>query len=262
VSTPDYDLALASVAGRIGNDPAAWARVHTPDLAALQDLLGKGEPLADIPSVLSRGQGNTLVAVDGPFGRASMLSESLLMAYADGLPLDTLAGGRLTEQRLLDVQGPHALDLDMQLRAPYIGKVTESYLAQRLLRTLQGRPDAIGAGKSAVVAVIGHDGTLEELGGLLDLHWLLSGYQQDQVPPGGALRFEVWRRGSDGREVIRLSFTGQTLAQLRNREPLSVERPPLTAPVFIPGCSEAGPAYDCPLDLFSKRVTEAVGSKS
>jgi len=258
-ATPDYDLALAAVAGRIGNDPAAWARVHRPDLAALQDLLGKGrEALADVPPLLNRGQGTLLVSIDGPFVRASTLSESLLMAYADGAPLDALAGGRLTERRLLDVQGPHALDLDMQLRAPYIGQVTESHLAKRLLATLQGRPDGVGEGRSAVVALIGHDGTLEELGGLLDLHWLLSGYQPDQVPPGGALRFEVWRRNSDGRDVIRLSFTGQSLSQLRDREKLSPERPPLTAPVFIPGCSEAGAAYDCPLDLFAVRVAAAI----
>jgi 4-phytase/acid phosphatase len=108
------------------------------------------------------------------------------------------------------------------------------------------------------VAVIGHDGTLVELGSLLDLHWLLPGYQPDQVPPGGALRFELWRRGGDGHEVVRLSFTAQSLAQLRNRQPLNRDRPPVTVPVFIPGCSESGPAYDCPLDRFAARVGEAI----
>ena len=250
VAHPDYDLALAAVAGRVGNDPAAWAQAHRADLQALQDLLGGDVKLSDTPSVLARGQDSDLVHVEGPFTRASTLSESLLMAYADGLPVDAVTGGRLTEERLRDAQAAHALDLDMQLRAPYVGKVTASYLAARLLATLQGRPDSIGGGKSAVVALIGHDGTLVELGSLLDLHWLLPGYQPDQVPPGGAMRFELWRRGADGREVIRLSFTGQSLSQLRNRLPLSVENPPLSVPVFIPSCSEARPAYDCPLDRF------------
>jgi len=251
---PDYDLALAALGGRVGNDPAAWARVHQGDLQALQDLLGGSGKLADTPSVLSRGSDSDLVHVEGPFTRASTLSESLLMAYADGLPLEETTAGRLTEQRLADAQAPHALDLDMQLRAPYVGTVTASYLANRLLATLRGQSDGIGGGKSAVTAVIGHDGTLVELGSLLDLHWLLPGYQPDQVPPGGAMRFELWRRGMDGREVIRLSFTAQSLSQLRNREPLSAAHPPLSVPVFIPGCSEAGPTYDCPLDLLAKRV--------
>lgn len=258
IAHPDYDLALAAVAGRIGNDAAAWARSHRGDLQALQDLIGgKGEPLAAVPSLLSRGEGGTLVRVEGPFVRASTISESLLMAYADGLSM-----GGLTEDRLLDAQAAHALDLDMQLQAPYIGQVTASHLAVRLAATLQGTPDGIGGGKSPVVAIVGHDGTLLELGSLLDLHWLLPRYQPDQVPPGGALRFELWRRAADGREVIRLSFTAQSLAQLRGRLPLGTGNPPPTVPVFIPGCSESGPAYDCPLDRFVKRVNEAIDPAS
>jgi 4-phytase/acid phosphatase len=245
VAHPDYDLALAAVAGRVGNDAEAWARVHRGDLQALQDLIGnRGEPLAAVPSVLSRGEGNTLVRVEGPFVRASAISESLLMAYADGLSFPGV-----TEQRLIDAQAAHVLDLDMQLRAPYIARVTASYLARHLAATLQGTSGL----KSPVVAIIGHDGTLLELAGLLDLHWLLPGYQPDQVPPGGALRFEVWKR-RDGREAIRLSFTAQSLAQLRNRLTLSPDHPPPTVPVFIPGCSDSSPAYDCPLDLFQARV--------
>jgi 4-phytase/acid phosphatase len=257
IAHPDYPLALAAVAGRVGNDPAAWARVHRADLLALQDLLGGAGKLTDQPSVLSLGKDSDLVHVEGPFTRASTLSESLLMAYADGLDLDRTTGGRLTEERLADSQAAHALDLDMQLRAPYIGRVTASHLASHLFATLEGRPDGIGGGGHVMVAVMGHDGTILELASLLDLHWLLPGYQPDQVPPGGALRFELWRRG-DGREVLRLSFTAQSLSQLRNRLPLDRDRPPLTVPVFIPGCSEAGPAYDCPLDRFAARLGETV----
>jgi len=264
IVVPDYDLALAAVAGRVGNDAAAWARVYRADLMALQTLLlgpGKGEALVDAPVALARGQGATLVRVEGPFSRASSLSESLLMLYADGVPLDQLAGGRLTEDRLFESQAAHALDLDMQLRAPYIARITASHLANRLLATLAGGPGRLGDAKSRIVAMVGHDGNIEELAGLLDLRWLLPGYQPDQVPPGGALRFELWRRARDGREVVRLSFTGQSLAQLRNREKLSAERPPLTVPVFIPGCSEAEPAYDCSLDRLEKRVAEATESE-
>lgn len=249
VSHPDYDLALAAVAGRIGNDPEAWARVHRADLQALQDLIGtKGEPLAAVPPLLGRGEGSDLVKLEGPFVRASTISESLLMAYADGLAL-----ANVTEQRLIDAQAAHMLDLDLQLRASYIGKVTASYLARQLVATLSGSREGIDGGKSRVVALIGHDGTVLELASLLDLHWLLPGYQPEQVPPGGALRFELWKRG-DGRHVVRLSFTAQSLAQLRGKLPLTAENPPLTVPVFIPGCSEAGPAYDCPLDLFQARI--------
>jgi 4-phytase / acid phosphatase len=39
---------------------------------------------------------------------------------------------------------------------------------------------------------------------------------------------------------------------MHERIPLGPDEPPLSAPVFIPDCSEAGPAYDCPLDGFQR----------
>ena len=268
VAAPDYGLALAAVAGRIGNDPVAWAQSHRADVVALQDLLrggGSGAALTDVPPVLGIGGGTALVRLDGPQARASSLSESLLMAYADGLPLDRLAGGRLTEARLTEVQAAHALDFDLRARTPYLARVAASYLAARLMSTIDGRADGIGGGRNPVVLVVGHDGTIEALGGLLDLHWLLQGYQPDQVPPGGALRFELWRRAGDGREVVRVLFTAQSLAQLRGRLPLGPDDPPYSAPVFIPGCSEAGSDYDCPVErlrvLVESRIEPAFAGR-
>jgi 4-phytase/acid phosphatase len=47
---------------------------------------------------------------------------------------------------------------------------------------------------------------------------------------------------------------------MREATPLTQTKPPLAAPVFIPGCSTATPAFDCPLDRFETLVSQALAS--
>ena len=97
-----------------------------------------------------------------------------------------------------------------------------------------------------------------QLGGLLDIDWVLPGYQQNQAVPGGALVFEVWKRGSDGVHVLRLRYVAQSLRQLREASPLTEAAPPLSAPIFVPGCSDASPAFECPIERFTSMVEALV----
>ncbi|MCF5939437.1 histidine-type phosphatase, partial [Xanthomonas perforans] len=58
--------------------------------------------------------------------------------------------------------------------------------------------------------------------------------------------------------VLRLRYTAQSLTQLRERVPLTLQAPPPSAAIFIPGCSTATPAYDCPLPQFARIVQAAL----
>jgi 4-phytase/acid phosphatase len=71
------------------------------------------------------------------------------------------------------------------------------------------------------------------------------------------LVFERWRR-ADGQRVIRLRYTAQSLAQLRERRTLTLQAPPPSAPVFIPGCSSATPGYDCALPTLAALIGAAI----
>ncbi|TWB09523.1 4-phytase/acid phosphatase [Nitrospirillum amazonense] len=262
----DPDLSLAAVRGRIG-DAAAWTAAHADTVEALQRLLLNCAPadcraqvqpggrlagrrlLTDMPSVLGRGQGEDWLKLQSPLATASGLTESLIMAYADGAPLASLLGGRVNADALNRAGAAHAADLDARLRTPYIARVGAGPLAQHLVDLLAGDGPAVSV-------LVGHDGTLLLLAGLLRLDWVLPGYQPDQVPPGSALVLERWRR-ADGQTVIRARFTAQSLDQLRALTPLTEAQPPLSAPVFIPGCSQAAPAMDCPLERFRQVVADA-----
>jgi 4-phytase / acid phosphatase len=226
--------------------------------------VGSGKQrIADKALTLS---GDSLPAFTGPEALSSGITESLLMAWADGLDFEKLGWKGLNEEVLLRVFSLHQAEMDIRLHTPYIAQFKCSHLATRLLATLEegtelkSRYAPLGNAEPMVV-IVGHDGTLATLAGLLRIHWTAQGYQPDQVAPGGALIFERWRRDSDGRQVIRLRYTVQTLAQLREVRPLTAKNPPISAPIFIPGGSEAGPGFDCPLDRFDALVEGLIDPK-
>ncbi len=276
VVVADADLARAAVAGRAGGDLVAWSASHRDAIERLDALLmqcpvgpcppspGKRRILDAKPGFVD---GEDLASLSGPEAFASGVTESLLMAWADGQDFAGQGWRGLDEDALTRVFALHQAEFDLRLRTPYVARTLGGHLARRILATLEagvepvraGQGDAIGPPDARIVFVAGHDGTLAVLGGLLRMEWTLPGYQPNQIEPGGALVFERWRR-ADGVRVIRARFTGQSLRQLREATPLSRAVPPLATPVFIPGCSTATPAFDCPLDRFEAVVSQALAS--
>jgi 4-phytase/acid phosphatase len=268
VVAPDAALARAAVAGRVGGDLTAWSASHRTEAERLDALLmqcqagpcppapGKRRILEAHPDFV---EGEDLVSLSGPEAFASGVTESLLMAWADGRDFEGLGWRGLNEDTLTRVFSLHQAEFDLRLRTPYVAKALAGPLALRILATLEDRPTAIGPPGARIVVVVGHDGTLAALGGLLRMDWAVPGYQPNQIGPGGALVFERWRR-ADGSRVVRVRYTGQSLGQLRERRPLSLAAPPLSAPIFIPGCSQAAKAFDCPLAGFRRLAKHAANS--
>lgn len=264
----------AALAGRIGGDARAWNAAQRAAVDSLQALLlqcdrrpcpadaAPGKRRLDaVPAALS-DPARGIPGIEGPVAAASGISESLLMAWADGADFAALGWRDLDDTAVIEASLPHQAEFALRLRSPDIARMASSQIAARLAATLlQGSeldwPYAPIGNDAALTVVSGHDGTLTLLAGLLDLHWQLPGYLSDQVPPGGALVFERWRL-ADGRRVIRARYTAQSLAQLRERRPLRLEAPPLSSPLFIPGCSTASARYDCPLDDFARVMNQAI----
>ncbi|CTP82319.1 phosphoanhydride phosphohydrolase [Xanthomonas translucens pv. arrhenatheri] len=271
-------LMRAAIAGRIGGDAAAWNAAQRDAIDTLQQLLlqcaqrpcpadaGAGKQRLDAVAARMGDTDDGIPGIEGPAAAASGISESLLMGWADGQDFATLGWQGLDEASLLRAFAPHQAEFALRLRAPAVARMAASPLAARVLATLQqGSGNANGSathvapigGAARLVVLSGHDGTLTLLAGMLDLHWQLPGYQPDQTVPGGALVFERWRR-ADGQRVIRLRYTAQSLAQLRERRTLTLQAPPPSAPVFIPGCSSATPGYDCALPTLATLIGAAI----
>ncbi|WP_115527287.1 MULTISPECIES: histidine-type phosphatase [Xanthomonas] len=275
------ELMRAAIAGRVGGDVAGWNAAQHDAIDTLQQLLlqcaqrpcptqaGAGKRRLDAVPARMGDAHDGIAGVEGPAPAASGISESLLMGWADGQDFAALGWQGLDEASLLRAFAPHQSEFALRLRAPTVARMASSPLAARLLATLQQGSDSnrsaythaadatpIG-GDARLVVLSGHDGTLTLLAGMLDLHWQLPGYQPDQTVPGGALVFERWRR-ADGQRVIRVRYTAQTLSQLRERRALTAQAPPPSSPVFIPGCSNATPEYDCPLPTLATLIDAAI----
>jgi 4-phytase/acid phosphatase len=271
VGHPDRDRAVAAVLGRMGGDPANVIQALQPAFAALhQVLFGDGGVPAgkswvlDLPSVVRPGELDHTVSISGSLETAKNLTEALLLEYAEGMPLREVGWGRLSPQTLTQLMQLHSLYFNLGDATFYPAQVQASNLASHILATIDqaatGRtaPGAFGTPDHKLVVVVAHDTNIVNLGGLLGLGWWLPGTQLNPVLPGGALIFELRQRHRDAQFVVRTYYVSQTLEQMRQLTPLTLENPPPTAPIFIPGCSEPGPGFDAPLNRFEELLHRVI----
>jgi 4-phytase/acid phosphatase len=277
VGRPDHGLAVASIAGRIGGNPEALTDAYRPQLEDLQRILlgcPAGTPcpaqghaaaklLLDIPASLDSGKGDHLAELKGPLNTASTITENFLLEYADGLPMDQVGWGRVDPATLKQLLDLHTAASDLTRRSSYLATAQASNLLAHILKTMEqavaGKavPGALGKPGDRAVVLVGHDTNLANLAGMLDIDWLLDG-RRDDTPPGGALVFELWRRPNDAGYQVRVSYTAQTLEQMRGLSPLTLGNPPAKAEVFLPRCGSGEVGYPCDWAGFSRVATRAI----
>jgi 4-phytase/acid phosphatase len=250
---PDAALAVAAIAGRIGNDPANITTAYRQQIDYLDHILatcGTALPgkqprtsLFDVPSSLTTGTGDHLADLKGPLYTSSTLSENLLLEYTQGMEPSMVGWGCVQKKELESLLQLHAAAVDFTQRTP----VTAGAQAANLLSAIDLSLEQAASGKTVSGAkgkptdhalfLVGHDTNIENIAGALNLTWIVDG-RRDDTPPGGALIFELWQTHATHRNYVRLYYTAQTLEQMRNSTPLSLASPPQRVPVFIPGCSQ------------------------
>ena len=268
--------AQTAILARIGGDFPGFAGKHQDAFDALQSMLGccatslcsafrhaSTCTLPEIPTALTNladGQG---VWMMGALMIASTASELFLLQYADGRRSDEVAWGRADLAGIRKVLPLHDAAFDLLFRTPYLARREGSSLLARAAGAVTGRPlGGLPAPEPEVrdarlVAYVGHDDNLANLGGLLGASWALPGYPLNETPPAGAIVFER-RRARDGSERIYASFLSQSLEQMREAAPLTLAAPPLRAPMRIPGCSRDEPGYPCSVEDFAAAVARTL----
>ncbi len=268
--------AQSAILGRVGGSFSSVLAAHVEEFDALQSILGCCAPavcaafgrpapctLPQVPSALVSLPGGEGVSLVGGLSIASTASEIFLLEYADGKPAHEVGWGRAGLTGIRKVLPLHDAVFDLLFRTPYLARRQGSSLLARAAGALTGLPfGGLGAPEPAVrdarlVAYLGHDDNLANLGGLLGADWSLPGYPDNETPPAGALVFER-RRGSDGTERILLSFVAQTLEQMRDETPLTPAAPPIRTPIRIPGCSREEPGYPCSVGEFARAIAQAI----
>ncbi len=277
VAQLNSQMAIDSVLGRVGSNPQSLVSAYAPEFALSRSVL-LGYPLSDTPAPLPPANvtdvtdfaANPIAVTAGTNGAPVNLGElsavenvvePFVMEYADGLQagwgqLD--AGGVSQTSRILN------LVLDLEFRTPYLARLQSSNVASHIARTLvqsatgNAMTGSLGTPSTKIVVLIASDVNVCGFAGLFHIDWLLPGYQPDFCGPGGALVFQLRQSQSTGEYIIRASYIGQTLDQLRNQTALSLDAPPAIAPVFIPNCSVGNATFDCPLGQFVRLANQLI----
>ncbi len=243
----DTAASRAAVAAAAPNPPSAIVAEHADQFAAVQSLLdarcgGACTPADAGPSDITARAGG-LAELRGPLDAGSSYAESLFLEQAQCAPA-------IDPTKLAQAMRLHVLAYDVNARNAYNPLVKGSNVFAHIVGALEAKagipdPDVSvpDISRSSVMILSGHDTQLGALGGILDAHWALgSGLVPDDMPPGGALVFELYRLPS-GDYRVHLHFVYQTLAQFRSAG--SIAGGIATSPIHMPDCS----GDDCSVPL-------------
>jgi 4-phytase/acid phosphatase len=281
VANVDVNVA-ATQAQEIFNSGAALQSAYSAEYSMISYVLwdntqppaGKTDPTTEqitlLPNTSSKlATGNVI----NPGGLSDVQDaiDPFVMQYCDNFDMSDVAWGRLTITPTLDQLSQETriatLVADIELRTPYLAQVQSSNAASHILRTMQQAVNgstlrgSFGNAKSRIVVAISSDTYVAALAGLLNVHWQLPGYQQDFCAPGGALVFELRQSNSTKQYLVRVYYTAQTFDQLRYLMPLTLNEPPATIQLMVPGGSKSETDLDVDFSVFRQLVQNAIGKQ-
>jgi 4-phytase/acid phosphatase len=193
-----------------------------------------------------------------------LAADPFVMEYTDGLPMDQVAWGQLSLDQLSQQTRIITLDFDIQMNAPYLNQLQSSNAAAHILRSMEQEvygtriPGAFSGPKTKLLVINSSDAYVEGLASLLHLNWDLPGYQPEYCAPGGSLVFELRESNTTGKHIVRAFYTAQTFDQLRNLTPLTLDAPPATQQLLIPGGNKSDTSLDVDFDRFHELVERAI----
>lgn len=259
----------AAILARIGGDFSSVQREYAPQLTTLQSTLcppglpGSGAACglaAEAPAIVPDPAGG--VVMKGPIAIGSMAAENFLMESAQGMPANDVAWGRLDSDKIRDVLKVRRLYLDLMEKTRPIAQQKGSNMLAQIVTALQNGHKFPGAPNMAEPVrfgmLLGHDTNIVNVAGLLNLGWQIKGYQDNEVPPGSAIAFELLREGRNGQRYVRMAFYTQTPDQLRSMTPLTIDNPPAMVAVELPACSAQARNQACPLERFVEIANAAI----
>lgn len=178
---------------------------------------------------------------------AGTLSENLMLAYVEGMPLNTVAFGRGDVTRLGRIITLHNDQFAVTKKAMPAASLAASNLVAHIVAALDAANGvttdvaSLTPSHQGVVVLVGHDTNLANVAGVLGLDWHDTS-RPDDYPPGGALLMALVER--DGKRLIRIDTLMPSMEQLREGRFDAMRR----RPVHVAGCSHPG---ECTVDEFA-----------
>ena len=182
------------------------------------------------------------VSFNGALGTGSSLAEIYELEYANGFTGTNVAFGRTGEagvQQLMKLYTTKYREFD---RTPALARANGSDIAQQILDAVEsGAGMAVQGGPpdARLTVFVGHDSTLSAVGGLMGLDWHSPTFNTDDMPPGGAMGFELLSSPFD-QYYVRPVFITQTLDEMHAGATLIQSGLPAYQGLTLPGCEYEG----------------------
>jgi hypothetical protein len=163
----------------------------------------------------------TRVLLGGKVRAASTFAEILLLEYGNAFPTNDYFSYTEPDE-MYPLFQLHTEAFKVEQRTPYVAGLQGSRLMRKIALALledtdgKGPDDGTAPPHARFVVYVGHDTNIANLGGILDIHWKLPSYQADQMPPAGALVFDLVQ-GPDGKKVVRAWYVAQSPRQMHDR---------------------------------------------
>ncbi|WP_395337189.1 histidine-type phosphatase [Novosphingobium sp. BL-8H] len=234
-------VATSSGPGGLVAQDAQESTLLTKLNAILCGTAGSGCGIAAKPSTFRPATATSRPKLSGMLDQASTAAQILLLEYAEGKPMAQVGWGRASAAHIAALSRFHALEFQLLARPRPIAAANFSALARIVEQGL--------AGPARVTMISGHDTNVANLGGLLDVHWRIPGFAQDDPAPGGAILIERLHDRA-GRAFVRVSYRAQTLDGIRAASTEAVRRVPMSPP----GCSVPGRPGLCTPEQFAHLI--------
>ncbi len=210
-----------------------------------------------LPSELKVSADN--VSLTGAVSLASMLTETSSLQQAQGMPEP--GWGRITDSHQWNtLLSLHNAQFYLLQRTPEVARSRATPLLDLIMAALTPHPpqkQAYGVTlPTSVLFIAGHDTNLANSAA----HWSSTGrFPVSRITRRQVVKlvFERWRRLSDNSQWIQVSLVFQTLQQMRDKTPLSLNTPPGEVKLTLAGCEERNAQGMCSLAGFTQIVNEA-----
>ncbi|APG05482.1 hypothetical protein BJI69_17270 [Luteibacter rhizovicinus DSM 16549] len=228
-----------------------------PALAELQDVLLGCTP-ATCEGIATREHKKRLLDDPAHVAKAmklaGTLSENLMLAYVEGMPMKAVAFGRADAGVLGRLITLHNAQFATTKKAMPAAANAGSNLVAHIVASLDAArgatPDVtpLSTSHRGAVLLVGHDTNLANVAGVLGLDWH-DPRVPDDYPPGGALVFSLVQRGDA--YVIRIRSLMPSMEALRANRFDDV----VAKPVRVQGCRIIG---ECTIDEFDALARKAI----
>ena len=150
--------------------------------------------LADLPNSISVAANGKNVRLSGALAVASDMTEIFLLEYAQW-PGSPAAWGQVDEHALRELLPLRAGVFNAVNRAPEVARAKGASLLAEMAAALEGSHRDQRCNAASLVVFVGHDTNIANVGALLGVHWQMTGYPKDAIPPGAILCLELWEHG-------------------------------------------------------------------